>query len=137
MATQAILACIKYWPQVDPSKEVSSLAEFDTILAQLKSIEPLIPVRNFLISQLGKCLKSLHQFVSERAMLCLQSPILLCLVLYDKHACLEPLIDALMENTHHKDVTFLRLLEDTGEYTQHLTPSSKLKEEMRGVHWNK
>ena len=70
-------------------------------------------------------------------MLFLQSPILLCLVFYDKHSLLEPLVDALMENTHHKDITFLRLLEDTGEYTQHLAPESKVKAELKGVHWNK
>ena len=38
LAEQAILTCLKYWPLVDPTNEVASLIEIETILNLLKSI---------------------------------------------------------------------------------------------------
>ena len=52
LADQAILALIKFWPQVDPHKEICSLTEIETILNLLKSIEPLIEIRCFLVKRI-------------------------------------------------------------------------------------
>lgn len=45
LADQAILSCIKFWPYVDPHKEVGSLIELETLLNLLHTIEPLIEIR--------------------------------------------------------------------------------------------
>jgi len=48
VAELAIFACLKYWPQTDPYKEVSFLNEIDLILNTVKNQELLVDVRDFL-----------------------------------------------------------------------------------------
>ena len=49
LTDQAILILLKYWPKVDPIKEVNCLNELETIFDQLKTIAPIIEIRYFII----------------------------------------------------------------------------------------
>ena len=80
LADQAILSCLKYWPKVDPHKEVCTLSELETVLNLLHSIEPLVEIRHHLIKQLSDSISSLHSGVAERALLLIHCPVLLCLI---------------------------------------------------------
>ena len=89
---------IKYWPKIDPTKEISSLNELESILDTLKSITPIIEVRNYLVSKVAECAQSLHFSVAERALLLLHNPVLLAVITYDKSPLLRIVIDALLQN---------------------------------------
>ena len=79
-----MLVLLKYWPKVDPIKEVSCLTELETIFDNLKNIGPLIEIRTFIITQVVHCAKSLHFSVAERALLLMHNPVILALLAYDK-----------------------------------------------------
>ena len=51
LADQAILVLLKYWPKVDPTKEISCLNELETILDNLKNIGPIVEIRHYIVAQ--------------------------------------------------------------------------------------
>ena len=107
MADQAILTCIKYWSQVDPHKEVRSLAELEHILGLLHSIEPLIDIRYYLVRRLARCISSLHFGVAERALQILHTPVLLLLLRQYKGELLPVVIDHMLANVHRNESELL------------------------------
>ena len=123
---------IKYWPKVDPGKEVSCLNDLEAVLDTLKSISPIIEVRHYLVSKVAECAQSLHFSVAERALLLLHNPVLLCLISYDKRSLLQIVVDALLQNTYRRDTVYLKLLEQNGTFTQ-----KSPYEDLRGAHWNR
>ena len=117
LADRAILSCLKYWPKVDPHKEVGSLVELDSIIGLLHSIEPLIAIRRYFFSRLANCISSLHFCVAERALLLLHNPILLCLIKEYKNEALPILVDSMVSNVHRNEPDYLKLLGKNGTYT--------------------
>jgi serine/threonine-protein phosphatase 2A regulatory subunit B' len=110
MAEQAILSCLKYWPKVDPHKEVSTLAELESILNLLRSIEPLIEIRFHLLKRLGESISSIHSGVAERALILVHCPVLLCLIKQYKAELLPLLINGIISNVHRNELEYLQLL---------------------------
>ena len=45
IAELAILACLKYWPKVDPHKEISFLNELDYIFNLVKDCTCFVDIR--------------------------------------------------------------------------------------------
>ena len=107
LAEDAILTCVKYWPLIDPHKEVSSLNEIESILNLLRSIEPLIPCRYYLVKRLALSCSSLHFGVAERAILLLHNPVLICLIRQYPTELLPLLIDALQSNVHRNEHEYI------------------------------
>lgn len=70
----AILACLKYWPQVDPHKEISFLNEIDLLLNQIKDCTCIVDIRLPLIKKIATCAQSKHYAVAERALLLILNP---------------------------------------------------------------
>jgi len=132
LTDQAILSCIKFWPKVDPHKEVGSLVELETLLNLLHTIEPLIDIRHYLLSRLAKCISSLHFCVAERALLLLHNPVLLCLIKEYKNETLPVLVDAILANLHRNEDEFMKVLQRNGTYTQ-----KDFYEPLNGAHWSK
>ena len=94
---------LKYWPKIDPTKEVSCLNELETILDTLKNISPIIDIRHYLVSKVAESCKSLHFSVAERALLLLHNPVLLCVITYDKSALLRIVVEAILQNIYRQD----------------------------------
>jgi len=80
LAEQAIMACLRYWPLIDPNKEIASLSEIETILNQLKSTEHLQVVKGFLTKRIAICVCSNHYGVAEKALFLLHNPVMLSLL---------------------------------------------------------
>ena len=95
------MACLKYWPLIDPNKEIASISEIETILNQLKSTEHLQLVKSFLIKRIAICVCSNHYGVAEKALFLLHNPVMISLLGEDgdessEEIHLELVADALM-----------------------------------------
>ena len=117
LADQAILSCIKYWPRLDPHKEVCSLTELESIFNLMHTIEPLIEISNYLVKRIADSISSIHFSVAERALLLLHSPLLLCLVRQYKTELLPLLVDALQSNVFRNENQYLKTLKKNGTVT--------------------
>ena len=132
LAEDAILTCLKYWPLIDPHKEVSSLTELESIFNILKSIDPLLPIGHYLTKRLSLSISSLHFNVAERAILLLHNPVLLCLIRYQQKELLPLLVDALQSNMQRNEHEYLQMLGRNGVYVQR-----GYYVELAGAHWSK
>ena len=134
VAELAIFACLKYWPQTDPYKEVSFLNEIDIILNTVKNQELLVECRDFLFQRIGKCARSKHYAVAERALLLIHNPTIAWLLREYVHT--EPhlmiyLVDAICYNCVNTPT--IRLGQNNS--VKPLLPSHTLhwKESVRGM----
>lgn len=102
---------------LDPAKEVCSLSELESIFNLLRTIEPLIEIRYYLIKRIGKSISSLHAEVAERALLLLHCPVLLCLINQFKAELVPILFDHLCSNVHRNENPYIKLLRKNGTVT--------------------
>jgi serine/threonine-protein phosphatase 2A regulatory subunit B' len=102
LAEIAILACLKYWPVMDPQKEIGFLTEIDLILNTVKQVQNVVDVRECVFTRISKCMSSQHYAVAERALQLLHNPTLRFIL--GAFAESEPwlmtfLVDAICKNT--------------------------------------
>ena len=125
---------IKYWPQVDPHKEMCNLTEIESVFNSLRTIEPLIEIRYYLVKRVSQSISSLHHGVAERALLLTHNPVMLCLVREYKQDLMQLLVDSLLSNVHRNELAYLKLLNSTGIMTQKTQTDPKA--DLYGAHWS-
>ncbi len=73
-----LLTCLKYWPKIDPYKEVNFIDEVETVILSSEVLiqsfgdHKLVSARH-IITQVAKCCQSLHFSVAQRALMLLST----------------------------------------------------------------
>jgi len=71
-----LLTCLKYWPKVDPYKEVNFIDEVESVLLccdLLTTAGFKLVSAKLVVAQIAKCCHSLHFSVAQRALMLLST----------------------------------------------------------------